>query len=120
MLNTLAVALPSAAELADACVFDAVACAAWSPAGFGPGTVVRVRERKYGDGPAGTAGGSNVASGYLAGSAARDSLGQFRGIAMTGRKQNSTVQHNTIPTTLLNPVAPGGVGPLPVREPGPA
>ena len=121
MLNTFAVATPADAQLADAFVSDARV--ARSLTGFGPGTVVRVRERICGVDPAGfAAGAGKAASGYLAGFAAWDRLGHVRGIAMIGSgNQNSTVQHdNSIQTTLLNPVTKGGVGPHPVREPGPA
>jgi hypothetical protein len=76
-------------------------------------------------------GGGNAATGYLPDLGSAFQRGQLAsGPVQPGALQvsaitkstvqNSTDQHNTIQVTRLVPATRGGVGPYPVREPGPA
>ncbi len=105
-------------------------------AGFGLGAVVRVRGQADLAAEAGRMsgvrrGGGNARLGYLPGLADSVRPGQLAGSPVQARTLRSSVvtkstvqisnyQHNTIQVTRLVPAGPGGVGPHPVREPGPA
>jgi hypothetical protein len=103
---------------------------------FGVGAVVHARGRADTAAGAGRmsgiwGGSGKAAAGYLPDLGSEFQRGQLASgpvqpgtlqvsVITKSPVQNSTDQHNTIQVTRLVPATRGGVGPHPVREPGPA
>jgi hypothetical protein len=128
LINSECVAQAPSRQVALAPSRRAAAAGSLRPDGFGLDAVVRERGQVGLAVEAGWksgiwSGGDSAAAGYLPGQLAGSpaQAGPFKAsFAMKSAVQNSTDPHNNIQVTRLVPASRGGVGPHPVREPGPA